>query len=58
MYFHHPVIKKIQTITSNEIIKSIKCSFKVPHTDFEHYRYKKKNLEVGPYSIREFILSH
>ena len=56
MYFHHPVVKKIQTITSNEIIKSIKCSFKVPHADFEHYRYKKKFgggslLDQGIYPI-------
>ena len=56
MYLHHPAIEVLKKIISENSCLEFKTSFKVPHTDFGHYRYKKDEgggslLDQGIYPI-------
>lgn len=56
MYFHHPLVDIVKNILLNNDCKTIKASFKVPHGDKNHYRYKKSHgggsiLDQGIYPI-------
>ena len=56
MYLHHPAIEILKKIISEDSCLEFKTSFKVPHTDFDHYRYKKDQgggslLDQGIYPI-------
>tara|TARA_B100001057_G_C22861361_1_gene954629 strand:- start:394 stop:1326 length:933 start_codon:yes stop_codon:yes gene_type:complete len=56
MYLHHPAIEVLKKIISENICLEFRTTFKVPHADFDHYRYKKEEgggslLDQGIYPI-------